>query len=298
MKFFPLSLNAQSGLSLFYQRCQVPHGEIGKVFPKKINACDCDVLLIAKDDLDLDLAGKSPIDLKILKTLSEAWVGLDGYETNAIIENIGMGVPINYIHGDLISRILWRFKKKHGEKKYFLLLTGKEPLGLPVFELMVLSNLWQMDQGCLPIHASGVLHDNHVYLFGGPSGAGKSTIAYMSQHLGDAIIDEDQVLVHRNKKNIYTVDGWGYDVFICDKPLKAAFQIFQDTHDRLIPMTQSQAARFFLERNAESLGGGLSDNLLQALRLSSNIARQIPVYELHFRKSHDFWKLIDAEFPD
>jgi len=42
----------------------------------------------------------------------------------------------------------------------------------------------------------------------------------------------------------------------------------------------------------------MGEYLRRSIRTIGDLARTIPGYELHFRKSPDFWKLIDAEFPD
>ena len=303
MIFFPVTQNSQTGLFNFIQRCRDGNGEIDSVILKKIQLCDYEILLITKDQLDLELASRTSISKDILKLISEAWSKIDGFGANdigedypwSVITRIGKGVPM---FRGARSRILWSFSGHPRKNVFFIFLTGEEPLGLPIFELMMLSNLWQLDQGYLSVHASCVLHNNYLYLFGGPSGAGKSTISMISQQVGDEILDEDQVLMHLNSNSAFTADGWGSGVVQCEKPIRAIFQIVQDNKDRLLPLTQLQTARFILARNSESLGGGIHDNLLQAFKMSSDIARRVPGFKLHFRKSPDFWKLIDEQFPD
>ena len=124
-------------------------------------------------------------------------------------------------------------------------------------------------------------------------------MAALSSAVGDQVIDEDQVLVHSLAGGGYSSDGWGYGVVPCESHLRAIFRLVQDTEDRLIPLKQLQVARVVLERHSDVMGGMLTADLLRgSFQLASEIARQVPGYELHFRKSPDFWKLIDEQFPD
>ena len=116
--------------------------------------------------------------------------------------------------------------------------------------------------------------------------------------MGSQVIDEDQVLVHSLPGGGYSADGWGYGIVPCETPLRAIFSLVQDSEDRLIPLNEMQVTRLILERQSDILGGMLSGEKLRgSFHLAGEIARHVPGYELHFRKSPDFWKLIDEKFP-
>ena len=68
---------------------------------------------------------------------------------------------------------------------YCIFLSGREKEGIPLFKLNQLSNLWQIDQGKIQLHTSGVVHKGKLFLFGGPSGVGKSIITKISEKHGD-----------------------------------------------------------------------------------------------------------------
>jgi hypothetical protein len=83
-------------------------------------------------------------------------------------------------------------------------------------------------------------------------------------------------------------------------PLRGIFKLMQDEQDYLVPLSQQQTAHILLDGfNQVPKTNALPDNAYgMAFHTIGNIARTIPGYELHFRKSPDFWDVIDAEFPD
>ena len=49
-------------------------------------------------------------------------------------------------------------------------------------------------------------------------------------------------------------------------------------------------------RHNDILGNQFSDDLMKhSFEFIAGLARKVPGYELHFRKSPDFWKLIDGQ---
>jgi hypothetical protein len=89
----------------------------------------------------------------------------------------------------------------------------------------------------------------------------------------------------------------GYSLRTCDSPIKAVFKLIQDKSDLLLPLSELKTSRFLTERVMEVCGFfSSSDRLRNIFSMASRVARSIPGYELHVRKSPDFWKLIDAEF--
>jgi len=216
--------------------------------------------------------------------------------------------------GDLAA---WRLIHRYGEEiapglrvfrlresktpVYFYLVSQKEPFAAAARlsdVLFSLSTWHHVDQGRCVLHAAGVVHIDFAYLFVGASGAGKSTIATLSNALGYTIIHDDHVAIYPDQDGNYLVTD--ISPSIPGVPLKSIFFLIQDTTDRLVPLSALATTRGlldgFLDIVSEYL---LSDQMLRyAFTFSANIAHRIPGYELHFRKSPDFWKLIDEQFPD
>lgn len=296
---------ASQCLEKFENKNSVDSNTFISLLQKKMALCDYIVLLIANDQIVED-AAKKEYNFQYLMTLTSAWRGIGGINDTVaqkkcldIIDQIGEIVLKNPTSGGYSLR-LREFREKRGDRdRFFLLLSSQDPYGLPTFELLFLCNFWQVEHGFLPIHTAGIIHKGKLFLFSGPSGIGKSTIASISEENGDQVVDEDQVLIHLSEAGGYTADGWGYNVVSCQTPLRAIFRLVQNTEDRLIPLKQYQVARLLLERYNDVLGDAEAVGLLRrSFCLLSGVARQIPGYELHFRKSPDFWKLIDEQFPD
>ena len=77
------------------------------------------------------------------------------------------------------------------------------------------------------------------------------------------------------------------------------FLLFRDHKDQIIQVGQNITIKRLMKSLNEYGMHVLFGQVLQkAFATSAEIARHVPTYELHFRKSPDFWKLIDAEFPD
>jgi hypothetical protein len=267
---------------------------------KKMEFCDYKVLLIA-DDKPADLNLNGSFDPDLVMKLSLAWQSVCGEGMTdlavqrkawAFIDQVGESIPWKTAKSPRVRRI----RNDMEGNSFFILISGKEEFGLPAYELLYLCNLCQIKKGFLPVHAAGVIHNQGLYIFTGVSGAGKSTIASLSSETDNLILDEDQILIHPSKDKYYSGDAWGYNLSHCDKPLLAIFNIIQDDIDQMIPLVQSKVAHLLFERHHDILSKIISDDLLiDSFKISASIARQVPGFELHFRKHPDFWKLIDDQ---
>jgi hypothetical protein len=272
----------------------------------KLAICDYELLLVPCNSSNPDhLIENSHIKKNIID-LHNAWAIIRGEGLTdmaaqekawAIIDEIG-GV-VTLLEKMVISPNLRRFQNDPTGRFFFVLLTGKEPEGLPIYELNMLCNLWQLEHGFIPIHAAGVIHRGRLFLFGGVSGAGKSTISSLSAEIGDKVLDEDQLSLYSLADERYSASAWGYSIETCNFPLSAIFKIVHSKSDLLIPLKSTQVAQFLMRQILQVTENNLlsDDMLTSCFKQVSGIARSIPGYELHFRKSPAFWKLIDERFP-
>lgn len=74
--------------------------------------------------------------------------------------------------------------------------------------------------------------------------------------------------------------------------------LIQDDMDYLVPLSTIQVTKLLYEGMMQIPKSSAihKGRQARAFKTMSEIARNIPGYELHFRKSPDFWKVIDAEF--
>lgn len=275
------------------------------IFYEKLTQCDFRVLLVTLDAPDTRRLSTSDYDPDRIKTLFNAWRFLTQNSFNIVNQKKAWDI-IDEIGGVLESdgKIkshpgLRRFRGNSSHDHYFLLLNGHEPQGIPVFEIASLCNIWKLVNGYLPLHASGVIHKGQLFIFTGPSGAGKSTVTKLSQEIGDKPLDEDQLLIYKSSEKNYYANAWGYNLSSCNVSIRAIFTLIQNTEDQILPLKPLNLARQLFGRHNDLMGNQFSDDLLKcSFEFVAGIARQVPGYELRFRKSPDFWKLIDEQFPD
>jgi hypothetical protein len=271
----------------------------------KLILCDFKILFITGDLSIFERYNLCRDDIQKLTDLSSAWKivlssGVEEIEKHkqawSIIDQIGERSPG---HLRPASPRLRRFRNSAGSNIYIVLIAGDEPEILPLFELNNLCNNWQLEHGLIPIHSAGVVHRGKLLLFAGPSGAGKSTVSNLSADQGDRVLDEDQLLLNPYEDRSWQAQAWGYSLQTSAAPLTAVFKLVQDTEDRLIPLSSLQTAHFLMDRVLDVMGLALEKKSLeQIFHRIAGLSRHIPGYELHFRKSADFWGLIDDELHD
>lgn len=149
----------------------------------------------------------------------------------------------------------------------------------------------------LLLHAAGVVKDGQGYVFFGPSGAGKSTTAGLSAEV--ATVLSDDIVIVRKKDGGYHLCGVPFFGELTDfpprnmsVPLKAIYRLQQDVWSHVEPLATPLAvaelgasAPFIVQHSA------LSNDLLTTCY---RLAKQVPVQELYFNRTPQFWKVIEA----
>ncbi|MBW1814320.1 MAG: hypothetical protein JRJ39_11810, partial [Deltaproteobacteria bacterium] len=110
------------------------------------------------------------------------------------------------------------------------------------------------------------------------------------------VINDDHVVVYKHPHDMYVVTN--QSMSMQGVPIRSLFFLVQDTTNYLIPLSPVTAAKKMMDSSMESnIRDVLYGQLLQdTFAISASIARCIPSYDLHFRKSSDFWDVIHAEF--
>ncbi len=161
-------------------------------------------------------------------------------------------------------------------------------------------------RGGILLHAAAASLRHQGFLFLGKSGAGKSTTAKNTAAVGIPVLGEDRVFVLPSKDGEYVLSkAQTYPAQLISHPdltppLRGVFVLAQNASDHLERMTQTQTAKMVFQAFQEHpAGSALSPKLLRGIfQTACQIARQVPGYILHLRNAPDFWKLIDAEFPN
>lgn len=181
---------------------------------------------------------------------------------------------------------------------YFFLLDRRdfcEALGR-LNDLFCLLTGWQhIKNGGGFFHAAGVTVQGMAYLFAGVSGAGKSTICRLSRTLHHSIIHDDHVVVYPENKRRFQVNDRCLES--SGIPLRAVFFLAQDKTDHLLPLSPIETAGRLLGSALDTPAKMIlqGEALGNTFSLCADMARNIPGFELHFRRAADFWRVIHAE---
>ncbi len=264
------------------------------IFPEynRDNGVDDELVLVTSDIVFYEK--KSVPDL--WKNIYQAWEVINSSDQGSEIK----GWRVIWQYGEEIVPGFRVFRLRSSEKPvYFYLLEEDDfyQASDKLNNLFCILSAWQhLKRKKGFYHASGVYDQDSAYLFVGVSGAGKTTTSNFSEKKGYRIIHDDHVVVYQNKKGDYRVTD--RTLSLDGIPLRAVFFLNQDTADKLDRLSPMKTARGLFEGCLDSvarlvLHGDIIEN---AFRISADIARKIPGYELHFRKSPDFWGLIHDEF--
>lgn len=219
--------------------------------------------------------------------------GLGGLDSWRSLYNFG--IPIN--------PKIFLFQDRYGSQNDFFCLNSGEII-LPSYRpalwiikaIEALGVHWHVAHGGAAFHASGVVRNGKGYLFLGQSGAGKSTVANLSQQVQGVTLHDDQILLSLENGNYLLTHPDSQ----LTPPLGAVFFLKQSQEDRLIALTPASTCVALSKSMLEyATGQDLYGTWVhQAFHNSALISRVVPGFDLYFRKSPDFWKLIDERFSD
>lgn len=169
-----------------------------------------------------------------------------------------------------------------------------------------LATYWYASNKGLLLHSAAIANNRTGFLFLGEGGAGKSTAASLSASVGSSVLSDDLAFVVLRDNSRYElaaapgpVSRYTTNPLLRPK-LEGIFRLVKDSQDFLLPISQTTTAHIIFRSFEWSHWVDHLSLKTQSLayRTACDIARSIPGYELHFRKSPDFWKLINERFPD
>jgi hypothetical protein len=153
-----------------------------------------------------------------------------------------------------------------------------------------------IDHDGLLIHASGVIWQDKGYVFFGPSGSGKTTLARLS--LDRTVLSDDLVIVKKDK-GVFRLCGVPFRGDFPEAPrnnasanLRGLFALAKDEANFVVPLSKPEAAArlaacvpFVMTEAAQTL---------RVMMICAELAEQIGVQMLHFRRDTGFWEVIDG----
>jgi hypothetical protein len=175
-----------------------------------------------------------------------------------------------------------RFSLTSREWDLFIIGGGKttDPLeypldGLILYYLTVIT-------GDIMIHASGVNHSGHGYLFSGVSGKGKSTMAKLWDGAGKKVIHDDRLIIRNISGSYYMYNTPVYnDDEPLVSPLNRIFLIDHGKEHKLTPVKGATAVSLIM---ANCIQHSWNKEIIAGLMGSlSVLCTHIPVFKLSFR---------------
>lgn len=158
-----------------------------------------------------------------------------------------------------------------------------------------------LQNGGLLLHSAGVVRNGRGYVFFGPSGAGKTTTSRISAARAGATILSDDLVIIRRHEGRFWLFGVPFKGDLSDAPranqrapLQGIFRLRQDREHRIeniglsTAVAELTAAAPFVVDKPE-----LTNDLLD---ITFDIAREVPVNWLHFRRDAGYWNVIDEYF--
>lgn len=145
------------------------------------------------------------------------------------------------------------------------------------------------------LHASSLAKDGKAYVFAGEVGSGKSTIVKLSRVYKP--LADDSTIIRRVGKKFFAFSSPFYEKEKIKKenlvfPLEGVYFLFQSQRDRLARLSPTLAVKRLMI-NAKLY---LSDEFLQKVfPIATEIAKSVPCYALHFKKSSSFWEVINED---
>ena len=189
-------------------------------------------------------------------------------------------------------------------KRSHLLLFQPEEPGLytvSLYRLLFLFiSLVLADQGKVMMHGSGIRKAGKGYLFLGESGAGKSTLARFA---GEAsVLSDDSPVVGRcdggfciyaspySQVNIPSRKSEGYH--LSDTELTKLY--FLQKSDRLfvVPRQTRSALGEIIKKHIHGFEFMSAESRAAVFDLCYDLCSRVPTYDLHFRKSNEFWSIV------
>lgn len=181
------------------------------------------------------------------------------------------------------------------QRQTSLQFRSADPLGELEYFLRTACALLAYREGGLLVHGAALMVDGAVSLFIGQSGSGKSTVVALSP---DATALGDDLVILRPRDAGWTVYGtpfWNATALRREGQTQAGrlagiYKLIQDQEVRLEPM-RGAAAAAELAANCPVVNGD-PDSLAGLLARCRQLAGDVPVERLHFRKDPSFWELL------
>lgn len=190
--------------------------------------------------------------------------------------------------------------ESHAEKGWLDRAAGRgelvlRPKGNVENYLRVLYAWLALDHDSLLLHACGIIRNGRGYVFFGPSGSGKTTTATLSS--AHTILSDDLVII-KKIAGTYHACGVPFRGDLPEAPrtnasaeLRGLFTLVKDTRHFLAPLALPDAVAQLVR--CVPFVMAQPENAARVTNVCFDLARRVPLRELHFRRDDGFWSVID-----
>lgn len=160
--------------------------------------------------------------------------------------------------------------------------------------LRTLMALYLPQHGGVMLHASAVRYEGWGYAFAGRSGAGKSTVARLLSGVTEVLSDE-LIAVRRtaNGWHVFGTPFWGDFARAganLSAPLRGVYLLRHAKQHQLERLSRRDALAAILQCSLQFAEGAEVAEWM--LNVVSALARDVPVYRLHFLPDRGFWEMV------
>lgn len=148
------------------------------------------------------------------------------------------------------------------------------------------------------LHSSAIFRDNQAYIFSGQSGAGKSTVIKLTPQ--PILYSDEMSFLRRGTDGLFYLHDSPFRSEFYSQPqaptakLAGLFFLHQDQRDYVEKLAATHALTTTLSKLFFPV---LTPNPygVKLFQLIGDFLQQVSAYQLHFRKSPDFWRCIQHE---
>jgi len=150
----------------------------------------------------------------------------------------------------------------------------------------------------LLLHACGVMDGKKGYLFVAPAEEGKSTIAKLALKLGLKVLNDDRVII-RKEKNLFRIYGnpWHGEVEETSNKslkIKRIFFLKKSKFNQIEPMSKKEAMEGFLKN---SFFIPINNEMIKKrIDICFDLTENLNCYKLSFKPDETIWRFLDGYF--
>jgi len=154
--------------------------------------------------------------------------------------------------------------------------------------LLSASSLFLSELNGFMLHAAGVIHNGHAYIFIGPSGSGKSTVASILEKKGFEVISDEKIIIRKASSCFMAYAAPWFNNKNQQSVIKNILFLKKSNKVEFKPLGSYYAIkRIFPNIHLNLLDQAAAKGILDTLH---TLFKSTAVYEMQFLKDDSFWQ--------